>query len=128
MAEQTMFGGYWLPVSNFDPRVVALYGRHYSARPRVDGLETWLQRGIGGPGETLALLTRDCSALFLWRLEAFRKDGRRGINCAVFRNEGDTLSSDLIRDADQFFSAHTRCSRTSSPDSQRGSSRSHTTS
>jgi len=38
-------------------------------------------------------------ALFVWR--KFEDDsGQKGINCSIFRNESDILSSDLIREAD----------------------------
>lgn len=37
--------------------------------------------------------------MFVWR--KFKDDsGQQGINCAVFRNESDILSSELIRQAD----------------------------
>lgn len=75
----------------------SLYGRHYSARHYCDGRVRAL---FVGPGEKLVLISHDDRALFVWR--KFRDDsGQQGINCAVFRNESDRLSSDLIREADQ---------------------------
>ena len=94
----TLIDGAWLPVKDGDPRIVALYERHYSARP---GLPIGQRRkwGISGPGESLCLLTVTCDALFVWRAERFRKDKQQGINCAVFRNEGAILSSTLVKEA-----------------------------
>lgn len=53
-------------------------------------------------GEKLVLLTPDCRALFAWlRCDpTMRLDGQLGVNCTIFRNEGDQRSSDLIREAD----------------------------
>lgn len=42
---------------------------------------------------------QDGKALWVWR--RFKSgDGQEGLNCAVFRNEGAVLSSDLILAAD----------------------------
>ena len=41
----------------------------------------------------------EADAIFLWRLERFRQDQQEGVCCAVFRNEGAHLSSDLIQAA-----------------------------
>lgn len=72
-----------------------LYNRHYSAYQYADGRERKL---FCGPGEKTVLLTSKRDALFVWR--RFVDDsGQQGINCAVFRNEGDARSSDLIREA-----------------------------
>lgn len=49
----------------------------------------------------MLLLTVDCSAVFAWVREQYRKDGQEGVECTIFRNEGPMLSSDLIREADQ---------------------------
>lgn len=47
----------------------------------------------------MILLTPDALGLFVWR--KFRSmDNQEGVNCAIFRNEGAGLSSDLIRLAD----------------------------
>lgn len=93
--------GYWLEVTKFDPRVVGLYQRHYSVRRGVTAARR-RERGILSPGESMTLITPDCRALFAWW------NGiddciptQAGVNCAVFRNESDTLSSDLIREADE---------------------------
>lgn len=76
---------------------IALYRRHYSCRHgRYD-----LSHSIVGPGERVVLITADEDALFVWRRELYRMDGQDGVNCAVFRNEGDVLSSDLIIEAER---------------------------
>src|SRR5262249_12320336 len=72
-----------------------LYERHYSARRYADGRERDL---FVGPGQKTVLLTRDRDAVFAWR--KFHDDsGQHGVCCAVFRNEGPLLSSELIREA-----------------------------
>lgn len=47
----------------------------------------------------MVLMTERCDALFVWR-RFISDDGQEGVNCAVFRNEGPLLSSELIREAD----------------------------
>ena len=96
---------HWCLTRDGDPAGYALYQRHYSAaknrrainhcrfkcRPR--------QRQFVGPGEKLVLLGTDARALFVWQRSLYRQDGQSGVNCAVFRNEGQTLSSTLITEA-----------------------------
>jgi len=92
------FGATWLPIRDADPRGLALYRRHYSAAPR----RNWsLSRAFAGNGEKLVLLTPDCRALFVWRFQMVTDTipPQHGVNCAVFRNEGPRLSSDLICEA-----------------------------
>ena len=86
--------GHWWPIRDGDPRALALYLKHYSAlhyRRRRN-------RKIAGPGEYMMLMTVDCKALWVWR-KFIDKSGQKGVNCAVFRNEGDMLSSELIKEA-----------------------------
>lgn len=87
---------YWYPVKDGDPRAVALFKRHYSYRKRNYITKA---RDIMPPGEYICLLTRDCSALFIWVFSKFRKDSQTGVNCSVFRNESNVKSSDLIKEA-----------------------------
>ena len=87
----------WLVVPEGDDRARALYGRHYSYRPR--GRDTVPNRF--GPGEKIVLVTPRGDALFLWRWERYRRDNQQGVNCAVFRNEGPRLSSGLILAAEK---------------------------
>jgi hypothetical protein len=59
----------WYAVKQTDPRAVALYLRHYSAR---NGNR---RSGITGPGETLTLMTSD--GLALWDTVSAERDGAR---------------------------------------------------
>lgn len=83
----------WLPVRQTDPRVVALYRRHYSCRglPARD----YRRYGIAGPGETICLLTPLADALWLWR-RYLDDSHQQGVCCAAFRNESAHPSSTLI--------------------------------
>jgi hypothetical protein len=46
----------------------------------------------------MVLLFPDAQSLFVWR-KFISLDSQAGVNCAVFRNEGPTKSSELIRQA-----------------------------
>jgi hypothetical protein len=95
----------WFSVSDRDARAVTLYLRHYSAaknrnKPRQRAAQR--EGGIAGTGDYLALMTANYDALYVWK----RYPGglsingaQRGVVCSVFRNEGPTRSSDLIRAA-----------------------------
>ncbi len=56
---------------------------------------------IIGPGETILLIGKDNKALFAWKKQKYSQDGQTGVNCCIFRNEGNELSSDLILQAEQ---------------------------
>lgn len=86
----------WIEVKDGDLSGRHLYHRHYSRRRYADGRGPML---FVGPGEKMVLLTADARALFVWR-KFVSMDKQEGVNCAVFRNEGAVLSSDLIRAAD----------------------------
>jgi hypothetical protein len=90
-------GGHWIPVRDGDPRLRALYERHYSCRKRRGG-HRFLK--TAGPGEYMALLAADARAAFVWR-KYIDRSGQTGVCCALFRNEGPVLSSELIREARQ---------------------------
>lgn len=94
----------WLPCKDGDPRAFAIMRRHYSFYEYTDGRRrdpsNPTRFSFVGPGEKMVLLTADCRALFVWR-KFISRDGQQGINCAVFRNEGDELSSLLILEAEQ---------------------------
>jgi len=90
----------WLPVKDGDHRAYAIYRRHYSATKNPNPK----QRQFVGPGQHIVLLTLRCDALFVWR-KFIDHSGQEGVNCAVFRNEGRQLSSDLILDAEQWAAA-----------------------
>jgi len=85
-----LFGSGWIAVKDGNPTARAIFDRHYSRKRYADGRKPDL---FVGP------LTADVRALFVWR-NFISGDGQEGINCAIFRNEGDRLSSDLVREAD----------------------------
>ncbi|HEX8184350.1 MAG TPA: hypothetical protein VF747_06355 [Blastocatellia bacterium] len=87
--------GYWYEAKDADYRARELFDRHYSRRRYKDGRKPLK---FVGPGEYRVLLTAACDALFVWR-KFISDDGQQGINCAVFRNEGQILSSTLILEA-----------------------------
>jgi hypothetical protein len=86
---------YWRGTKDGDIDGMRLYKNHYSARHYKDGRE---QKLFCGPGEKMVLLTDKKDALFVWR-KFIDKSGQKGINCSIFRNESDFLSSDLIKEA-----------------------------
>lgn len=83
--------GPWTEVYDANPTAFTLFRRHYSFRRNRNLLDT----RIAGPGEKMLLLTGDARALFVWR-KFISKDQQDGVNCAVFRNESEFLSSNLI--------------------------------
>jgi hypothetical protein len=88
---------HWLVSHHCDPVGLAIYGRHYSARRYRDGR---VRKQFTTPGDNLVLISPDGAALFVWyRALVPRRDGQRGVNCSVFRNEGSERSSHLIREA-----------------------------
>lgn len=98
----------WYLTKDGDKTLLALYERHYSAYQYADGRKRLL---FAGPGFKIVLRTDTGDAGFVWRkfvddcrYERFDQPGELvandGINNAFFRNEGQTLSSDLIRQAD----------------------------
>lgn len=93
-----MFDGQrWYSIPDGDPRGRWMVNRHYSARHYKDGRKPKL---FIGPGEKKAFMTTDGMALFAWR-KFISDDGQQGVNCAIFRNEGPHLSSELILEAEQ---------------------------
>ena len=90
----------WIPVKDTDPRAIALYRKHYSCR---DPKKNFARYGFSGQGQSLTLITIDCKALFGWIYNTIeRMDKQTGINCFVFRNTSEILSSTLILDAEQW--------------------------
>lgn len=86
----------WWLTKDGDKACLELYERHYSAYHYIDGRK---RVQFVGPGEHIVLRTFDADALFVWR-RFIDDSGQRGVNCAVFRNEGSNLSSELVRQAD----------------------------
>lgn len=100
-----MFPGLnrWYSVKDGNAAAYALMCRHYSFHAYTDGRRQDLnyrnRHLFVGPGEKLVLMTSDCLALFVWR-KFIDGSGQTGVNCAVFRNEGPYLSSELILEAE----------------------------
>jgi len=92
-----LFGDGWIEVRDGNDTARALFDRHYSRKPYADGRKPMI---FVGPGEKMVMLTPDALAVFVWR-KFISANGQDGVNCAVFRNEGPRLSSDLIRAADE---------------------------
>lgn len=91
-----LIGDGWVEVKDGNDTGRAIFDRHYSRYQYKDGRKPLL---YVGPGEKMVLLWHDARALFVWR--KFRSmDNQSGVNCAIFRNEGAGLSSDLIKSAD----------------------------
>lgn len=87
----------WWITKDGDKQCLELYERHYSCYKYKDGRKRKL---FVGPGEKIVLRTENCDAMFVWR-KFIDDSGQSGVNCAVFRNEGKTKSSELIRQADE---------------------------
>jgi hypothetical protein len=87
--------GHWYSVKDGNAVALELYLRHYSARQYRDGRERKL---FCGPGKKVVLLTDTHDGLCVWR-KFIDNSGQRGVNCAVFRNEGKYKSSGLIIEA-----------------------------
>lgn len=87
---------HWMRIHDGDLRAKAIFHRHYSRRRYRDGRDPVK---IIGPGQYLMLMTHDEDALFAWR-KFISMDRQVGLCCAIFRNEGPILSSELILDAE----------------------------
>ncbi len=88
----------WWLTKDGDKSCLALYERHYSAYEYKDGRARFQ---FVGPGYSIVLRTARADAMFVWRDyidDTIPKQD--GIECAVFRNEGKILSSELVRQAD----------------------------
>jgi hypothetical protein len=92
-------GRLWMPTKDADPAARKIFKRHYSKYWYKDGRDP---KKFIGPGEYLCLVLPDYSGLFVWRKMFNNMAGEEGINCAVFRNESDILSSLLILEAEQW--------------------------
>ena len=102
--QSLLIDGYWMPCKDGDARAFALMRNHYSFQPYADGRRQDLgnrnRHLFTGPGQKMVLLGADCRALFVWR-KFIDRSGQHGVNCAVFHNESDQLSSELILEAEQ---------------------------
>ena len=83
--------------NHFDQECRLLADRHYSRR-------TPGARQFCYSGRKLVLRNAEGTVLFAWMYPKpeMRMDGQRGYNCAIFRNESDRLSSEIILEAEQF--------------------------
>ena len=87
-----LFGSTWVSIKDGNPYARSMYRRHYSCYHYKDGRQP---KKFVGPGEYMALMTETKDALCVWR--KFRSmDQQEGVNCAIFRNEGEKLSSELL--------------------------------
>jgi hypothetical protein len=99
MRQTSLLAETWIEVKDGNDTGRSIFDGHYSRRHYRDGRKPKL---YVGPGEKLVLISPDALALLIWR--KFIDDcsiPQTGINCAVFRNEGTQLSSDLVREADR---------------------------
>lgn len=93
----------WWVTRDGDLDCLDMYDRHYSAYRYADGRERVL---FVGPGDKLVLRSLRAEAVFVWRkftddcIDERTGEKQQGVNCAVFRNESEHLSSSLIRQAD----------------------------
>lgn len=95
---------YWVQVNDGNEAAFQIYQRHYTYRKgRKRDLNKNKKNGkrMAGPGETIVLLGKDGKALFIWKKQKYSQDGQVGINCCLFRNEGEYVSSDLILQAER---------------------------
>ena len=87
--------------SPFDPEMCRLADRHYSRR--TPGAPQFANNGR-------KLVLRDTLGdvlfLWLWPQDELRFDTQTGYNCAIFRNESDRLSSEIILEAEEHATAY----------------------
>ena len=85
----------WHRVRDGNADVRAVFHRHYSRSRYADSRQP---AKIMGPGEYIMLRTAECDAIFGWRVfrTADPTASDDDVNCAFFRNEGHSRSSDLI--------------------------------
>lgn len=81
--------------THFDPEMAALADRHYSRR-------TVGARQFCYSGRKLVLRDAAGKVLFVWMWpdESMRMDSQVGFNCAIFRNESQRRSSEIILEAE----------------------------
>ena len=82
----------WVETLDGDGFARLLADKHYSRKSKEAHL-------FVGPGEKMVLVTLNYDALFVWRWAKLREDNQTGIECSLFRNESDILSSELIKEA-----------------------------
>ena len=87
----------WVRVKDGNLTAWALFQRHYSKYHYADGRRP---KRFVGPGERIVLITQDGLAFFVWR-KFLDASGQKGVNCSIFRNDGNHLSSELILEAEK---------------------------
>jgi hypothetical protein len=97
MIQPFLFGSGWIEVRDGNDTVREIFERHYSRKRYADGRRPKL---FVGPGDKLVLITPCARAIFAWR-KFISDNDQAGVNCAIFRNDGAGLSSNLIREADE---------------------------
>lgn len=82
--------------THFDPEMAMLADRHYSRR--TVGARQFLYNG-----RKIVIRNTEGTILFgwMWPQEAMRMDGQSGYNCAIFRNESERKSSDIILECER---------------------------
>lgn len=95
MIQPSLIERGWIDRLDGDESCRTIFDRHYSRRVYRDGRRPKL---FVGPGFKRVLMRADGSGLFVWR-KFISDDGQQGVNCAVFRNEGDEVASVLIQEA-----------------------------
>ena len=94
---------HWWVTLDGDLDCMGLHARHYSRYEYADGRDRKL---FVGPGDKLVLRTEAGNACWVWRkfvddcIDQRTGERQQGVNCAVFRNESEHLSSQLVRQAD----------------------------
>lgn len=94
---------HWWLTKDGDADGLRMYLKHYSATRYTDGRK---RTQFVGPGQVIVLRTFIGDAFFVWRkfiddcIDECTGQPQEGVNCAVFRNESNIRSSDLIREAD----------------------------
>lgn len=95
---------YWVMINDGNETAFAIFQRHYTyrkGRKRDQNKNGKNGKRMAGPGETIVLIGKDHKALFIWKKQKYSQDNQTGINCCVFRNEGNMLSSEIILQAEQ---------------------------
>jgi hypothetical protein len=81
--------------NKFDGELAILSDAHYSRQ--TPGSPQFMP-----PGETVILRNWEGTIVFGWLWQQFRADGERGVCCSIFRNVSNRLSSEVIREAEDW--------------------------
>jgi len=79
----------FLIVPDSDIRALQLADRHYSRK-------TIGSKRMAGPGEHLILVDEAGTFVIGFRKQKYRLDGQQGVECFIFRNESQALSSLIL--------------------------------